>query len=95
MRAVPSQRSNHSQANVEQGRTKSQEAKTHPETDHPKDILEQRFSKRCPQTSSLSVSWEDFLEMQTNGSFPGLPIKNAWGGIQQSVLTERYSHTKC
>lgn len=41
MRAVPSQRRNHSQANVEQGRTKSQEAKTHPETDHSKDILEQ------------------------------------------------------
>ena len=36
-----SQRRNHSQANVEQGRTKSQEAKTHPETDHSKDILEQ------------------------------------------------------
>lgn len=43
--------------NVEQGRTKSQEAETHTETHHSIDVPERWFSK-CG-SSSLSVSWED------------------------------------
>lgn len=87
MQAVPSQRRNHSQAKCRTRKSKSQEAKTHPETRSFKRRSRAEILQELSPDQQLQCHLGRFLEMQTNRSFPGLPIKNAWGGIQLSVLT--------
>ena len=59
MWAIPSPGEITAKLNGEQRRTKSQEAETHTEADHSKDVLERWLSQNAPGNGSFSVSWED------------------------------------
>lgn len=87
MQAVPSQRRNHSQAKCRTRKSKKPGGKNSSRNRsfkrHSRAVILQELSPE----QQLQCQLGSFLEMQTNGSFPGLPIKSAWGGIQLSVLT--------
>lgn len=87
MRAVPSQRRNHSQANAEQGKNKKPGGK---------NSSRNRSSKRHSRAAILQEVSPDQQPQCQLGKFfrnanqrvlPRPTNQNAWGGIQQSVLT--------